>query len=78
MFEYCINYFFVLVFISEKGPDCILSKQEGIKRCLQENLPDNKTNEMFENMNATNGDNFNFTSEPERGFSLSFELEQCR
>lgn len=45
---------------------------------MQEKLPDNKTNSVFDDLNSTDVDGFNFTSEKERLFSLSFELEHCR
>lgn len=70
--------FYFSVFISEKGLECILSKQAGIKRCIQEKMPDNRTNDFFNERNMTDVDNFNFTSEQEQIFSLAFELEHCR
>ena len=78
-----IILFLLSVFISEKGPDCILSKQEGIKACLDKEISNNSQSiALIENLEAAQSGTFNFsheaTIEEKNQLYFSLELEQCR
>lgn len=73
---------YIALFISEKGPQCISSKQPGIEKCIKKYLNDTKTFESYResmnNMTDLNSVMNSASSEEEKQFSFSFELEQCR
>jgi len=70
----------ITVFIAEKGPECITSKQAGIVSCIENGLNESKANRMNEKMKASENQDLKFElhTSKENPFSFSFELKQCR
>lgn len=71
----------IALFISEKGPDCILSKQEGIKKCVKDNFHDPKINPMLWEITQEvyyHTERFNFSTEKDIKILDDFDLAKCR
>ncbi|XP_065200125.1 27 kDa hemolymph protein-like [Planococcus citri] len=69
----------IALFMSEKGPECILSKQAGIKKCFDEKLPKNGSRWKEDPINLSQFNFANLTAEDEFKIKdLGFDLTQCR
>lgn len=76
----CFIYFIVVVFISEKGPQCISSKQPGIEQCIRNGMNETKTRDLYEEIiHKANSTSLQQIGDyQEKPFNFTFELEQCR